>query len=186
MLHRGMSKHEIEEILEGKGDFVQIDYLTKFMNEEMSFDLKKFICFKLAEIYERKGMLNDAAIMFEDIALISIAFSEKIKYYVKVAELYIRVGFFDKAYSAMKKALNQGNEQQKYEVYFTIKGFYMRQAEIYESELKRNHAAKIYEKLLNMNINDFEKEEIKEKLLGLYEKLGKFKEYSALKEHSKL
>lgn len=181
-----MSKSEIEETLEGKGDYVQIDYLTKFMKEEMSFDLKRFVYAKLAEIYERKGMLNDTAKMFENIALISIAFSEKIKYYVKVAELYIRGGFFDKADIAMKKALNQGNEQQRYEIYFTIRNFYKKQAEIYEGELKRNHAAKIYEKLLEMNLNDFEKEEIRKKLMGLYEKLGKFKEYSILKEHSKL
>lgn len=186
MLHRGMSKSEIEEELEGKGDFVQIDYLTKFMLEKMGFDLKRFVCFKLAEIYERKGMLNDAAKMFENIALLSIAFSEKIKYYVKMVELYIRAGFFDKADSAMRKALNQANEQQKYDIYFSIKDFYKQQAEVYEKELKRNHAAKVYEKLLEMNISDFEKEEIRKKLLNLYDKLGKFKEYSILEGHSKL
>ncbi|MCK5043977.1 hypothetical protein KAR52_03190 [Candidatus Pacearchaeota archaeon] len=186
MLHKGMSKSEIETELGGKGDFVQIDYLTRFMDENMSFDLKKFVCFKLEEIYERKGMLNDAAKMLGNIALISIAFSEKIKYYVKAVELYIRAGFFDKADSSMRKALNQANEQQKQDIYSIVKNFYKQQAEIYEKEFKRNHAVKIYEKLLEININDFEREEIKKKLLDLYEKLGKFKEYSILQGHSKL
>ena len=183
-----MSKHEIEEDLAGKGDFVQIDYLTKFLKEihNLNLDLRKFIYSRLAEIYERRGMLTNSAKMFDNLALISIAFSEKIKYYVKETELYIKAGFFDRADEAMIKALNQANEMQKHDIYFTIKDVYKRQAQVYEEERKRNHAAIIYEKLLEMNISGSEKQEIKEKLLELYEKLGKFREYSILKKEMNL
>ncbi len=176
MLNKDMSKSEIEEVLIDKGDFVQIDYLTKFLKENISIDIKKFVYLKLAGIYEKKGMLNDAAKMFDRIALISIAFSEKIKHYVKEAELYIKFGDFNKVDEAMKKAMNEANTIEKQDIYFAIKNFYKRQAEVYEKELRRNHAVRIYEKLLETNITESERQEIKEKLLVLYEKLGRFDE----------
>jgi len=187
MLNKNMSKHEIEEELSGKGDFVQLDYLTNFLKIEhhLDFSLKKFLYSKLAEIYERRNMLVDSAKMFDKLGLISIAFSEKIKNYVKETELYIKVGFFDRADEAMKKALNQANEMEKQDIYFAIKDFYKRQAEVYEKERRRNHALKIYEKLLEMNISDFEKQELKKKILELYEKLGKLKEYFLLKKEDR-
>lgn len=181
MLYGNISKSEIEKEIERKGDFVQIDYLTRLSKEKLPIDIKKFVCLKLAEIYERKFMLNDAAKMFDSIALVSVAFSEKIKNYVKEAELHIRAGDFDRSDESMKKAMNQANTIEKQDIYFTIKDFYKKQAERYEKEMKRAHAARIYEKLLEMNISDFEREDIKKKLLELYEKLGKFEEAKRLK-----
>lgn len=177
-----MSKSEIEKELEEKGDFVQIDYLTRFLKEGLGIEMKKFIYLKLAEIYERKGMFHNATKMFNDAALISIAFSEKIKHYVKEAELYIKSGNFEKADEAVKKAGSNANASQKAEILFAIKNFYKRQAEIYEKEKRRNNASRIYEKLLQMKLSENEKQEIKERLLELYEKLGKFKECSVLKK----
>jgi len=183
MLHKNISKHEIEEKLAGKGDFVQLDFLTNFLKTEhhLDFHLQKFLYSKLAEIYERVNMLVDSAKMFDKLAIISIAFSEKIKNYIKETELYIKMGFFDRADEAMHKALNQANEMEKQDIYFAIKDFYKRQAEVYEKEKRRNHALKIYEKLLEMHTSDVEKKEIKKKILELYEKLGKLKEYFILK-----
>ena len=182
MLYTGISKSDIEKEIEGKGDFVQIAYLTEILEGKILIDVRKFICLKLAEIYERKSMLNDAAKMFDNIALVSIAFSEKIKHYIKESELYIKAGIFEKADMAMKKAMNQANAIEKRDIYFIIKDFYKGRAEVYEKEMKRNHAAIIYERLLQMNITDLEKQEIKKKLLELYEKLGRLKEYFILKK----
>ncbi len=177
-----MTKSEIEKELEDKGDFVKIDRLTGFLKEPLSMDLKKFVYLKLAEIYERINMLNEAAKMYSNMASISITFSEKIHHLVKETELYIRSGAFDKAEESMKRANAQANSREKEEIYFTVKDFYKKQAEICERELKRNNAARTYEKLLEMNLNEQERKEIKEKLLVLYDKLGKRKEYDALEK----
>jgi len=176
-----MSKSQIEEVLREKGDFVKIDHLTKFLREELTLDMKKFVCLKLAEIYERVSMLDNAATMFHNVSLVSIAYTEKIKHHLKEAQLYIKARNFEKADEAMKKAMNQANASQKAEIVFEIKRFYKRQAEVYESELKRNNATKVYERLLQMNLSEQEKQEIKEKLLDLYEKLGRFKDVEMLK-----
>ncbi len=182
MLGNELSRSEVEEKLIGKGDFVQIDYLSRLLNQKLHRDTKKFVYLKLIEIYERKKMSNDIAKMYEGIASISIAFSEQIKNYLKATEYYIQAGFFDKADYSMRKALNDANSVEREEINFSIKEFYKKQAEEYEREIKRNHAAKIYEKLLEMSITDEERKEIKEKLMELYEKLGRLKEFYAMKK----
>ncbi len=177
-----MQKHEIEDFLSGKGDFVRIGDLNRFLKEPLTMDMKKFVYLRLAEIYEKIGMLMEAAKMYDNAGIIAIAFSEKIKHLVKESELYIKAGSFDRAEEAMKKAMNQANTVEKQDIYFAVKDFYKRQAEVYEKELKRNHAVRIYEKLLEMKISEMERKEIKERLLNLYEKLGKRREYLALEK----
>jgi len=182
MLKTGMTKSEIEGEISGKGDFVQIDALTIFLKEPLSMDIKKFVFIKLAELYEKTGMLKEAAKNHNNAARVSIPFSEKIKHFVKEAELYIRAGDFEKADEARKKALNEANSAEKSEIYITIKDFYKKEAGAFEKDLKRAHAARIYEKLLEMKISDFERKEISGKLLEMYDKLGKTKEYNILKK----
>lgn len=53
-MFNGISKSEIEEELQRKGDFVQIDYLTRFLESRISRDVKRFIYLKLAELYEKE------------------------------------------------------------------------------------------------------------------------------------
>ena len=178
-----MSKQEIEEFLKGKGDFVRMDHLSRFLDEKsLPIDKKKFVYQKLIEIYEQKGMFGDVAKMYRNIALISVAFSEKIKNHVKEAEFYVKAGFFEDADAAIKKSMGEANASQKAEISFVIKEFYKKQAEVYEKERRRANASKIYEKLLQMKISEGEREEIKKKLMDLYEKLGRIKEYFILKE----
>jgi tetratricopeptide (TPR) repeat protein len=114
--------------------------------------------------------------------MISIPFAEKIKYFVKEGELCIKAGNFQRADEAMKKAMAEANAIEKNDIYFTMKNFYKQQAETYERNLKRANAARVYEKLLEMKITDAERKEIKEKLLVIYDKLGKVKEYLILKK----
>jgi len=181
MLGSELSKSDVEMQISGKGEFVQIDNLNNLLKQRLHRDTKKFIYLKLIEIYNKRKMFNDVAKMYEGLAGICIAFSEQIKNHIKATEYYIQAGFFDKADYSMRKALNEANSVEREEIIFSIKEFYKKQAEEYERELKRNHAAKIYEKLLEMNISDLERREIKEKLMELYEKLGRLKEFYAMK-----
>jgi tetratricopeptide (TPR) repeat protein len=80
----------------------------------------------------------------------------------------------------MRRAMEEVTIVKKADIYGDIKDFYKKQAEVFEKESKRNHAIKVYEKLLSLKISDIERNEAKAKLLGLYEQLGKFRESSAL------
>jgi len=176
MLNKNMNKQEIEEFLNTKGNFMQIDYLKRFLNESPPLDKRKFALLKLTEVYEKLGMCRECAQMFHNLAMISITFADKIQCHIKEAEICIRGGFFDLADKAMNKAMSEANSRQKKEVYDEVVRAYKEQASIYEAEVKRNSATRIYEKLLSMNLSDLEKQEIRGKLIYLYERLGKFKE----------
>lgn len=181
MLKRGMSKSEIEKELAGKGDFVQLDYLIAFLKEDLPTDVRKFVMLKIAEIYEAKMIFGEAAKIYNNLAVFSVPFSDKIKYHVKEAESHIKSGNFREADYATSKAMNQANAFQKNDIMLSVKQFYRKQAEAYEKSMRRSNATKLYEKLLELATTETEKKEIRTRLLGLYEKLGKFREYNALK-----
>lgn len=182
MLTKEMTKVEIESYIKGKGDFVQIDHLTRFLtNKNIPSDKRRFVYEKLAEIYERKRMFVEASKCYNTIAISSVTFSDKIKNHVKEAEMHIKGGTLEYVDDAVKKAMTEAPQPERERIYSSIKEFYKKQAEAYVNEQRRNQAMKIYEKLLQMSISDQERVEIKTKLLDLYEKLGKVKEYFTLK-----
>ncbi len=176
-----MRKSEIEDFLKGKGDFVQIDHLTRFLKSNVPMETKKFIYQKLSELYEKRGMLTEAAKMQDNAAIASLPTAEKLKLHIKETELYIQAGQFTRADEAMKKIFTLANATERNEIYIRIKEFYKKQAAVYDKEKRRNNAAKMYEKVLEMKISEGERQEIKEKLLVLYEQLGRVREYMTLK-----
>lgn len=182
VLKPGMTKSEIEQFLNGKGDYVQIDHLGRFVKEPIALETKKFVFLKLAALYEKAKMLNDAAKMYDNAAELSIPFAEKIKHHMKETALYAKTGSFDKVELAMRKALGQANSREKEDVHASVKMFYKEQAKTCEAELKRNQAVRFYEKILEMRISEQERREIREKLLELYKKLGKVREYQAMEK----
>ena len=171
-----MAKSEIEKEIAGKGTFVQIDWLSRFLKEPLTMDMKKFIFLKLAEVYERINMFKEAAKMYDNMANLSITFVEKIKHYMRSVEAYVKGGDVAGSEEAMKRAMSQANSVQREEIYQQTLRLYKSQAEIFEKNMKRVNAMQTYEKLLEMRIGDLEKREIRERLRGLYEKLGRLKE----------
>jgi len=181
MLDKSMSRSEIDEELRGKGDFVQIDYLSRFLEQRPPTHKKKLAFAKLLEIYESKKMFNDSAKVYDSLAILATSKQERIDYLVRGIKSYIQGENFEEADSILRNAMGEATIIKKEEIYDSIKNFYKKQAEIYEKESKRNHSVKIYERMLGMRMSDEERREIKEKLLELYEKLGKFRESSILK-----
>lgn len=177
-----MSKSEIEKELLNKGTFVQIDYLTAFIKEDIPTDIRRFAMLKMTELYEKSMMFREVAKIYNNLALLVTPFSEKIKYHIKEAEALIKLGESREADYAMQKAMTQANTFEKNDIIFNIKQFYKKQAEVFEKEMRRNNAAKMYEKLLELSSTDTEKRAVRMKLMELYEKLGKFREYNALKD----
>lgn len=182
VLRQDMTKSEIEQFLKDKGDYVQIDHLGRFIKEPIAMDTKKFVFLKLAELYEKAKMLNEAAKMYNNAADLSIPFVEKIKYHIKEAELYVKVGAFERVEQAMKRAFSNANSKEREEVQASVKQFLKAQAGLLEKEAKRNQAIKFYEKLLEMRILETERQEIREKLLELYRRTGKLHEAMTLEK----
>ena len=175
-----MTKVEIENELKGRGNFVQIDSLGRFLKEPIALETKKFVFLKLAELYEKAKMFNEGAKMYGSAGDLSLAFAEKVKHYLKETELYVKAGSFDRVENAMRKAINEGNAKDKENIQISVKMFFKEQAQLHEKELKRSNALKYYEKMLEMKLSDQERLEVREKILDLYKKLGKITESRAL------
>jgi tetratricopeptide (TPR) repeat protein len=168
-----MSKSDIEKCLSSKGNFIKIDYLTKFLKGDIPMDVKKFAYLKLAETYESMRLFADAAQIFQNLSSLSLNINEKRRNFLQSAKFYILAGEFVKADELIRRAMSHANLSDKVIIYDDIKKFCKNVAQDYEKELKRNHASKIYEKILEMRISDSERKEIKERLNEIYEKLGK-------------
>ena len=183
MLDKNMSKSEMENVLDEKGDFIQIDMISKFLDHSIGLkrDTKKFLFIRLAEIYERRLMINEAAKMYDNLGILVISYSEKIKYFLTEAKLFISKGEFQRADEAMKKAMSQANSTERENIYFEVKNIYKELARKYEENMMISHAMRIYEKLLEMRLDSSERKDVKEKLLGFYDKLGERQKYSILK-----
>jgi tetratricopeptide (TPR) repeat protein len=182
MLRKEMTKVEIEKEINNQGDYVQIDNITRFMRENIPTDIRKFVSLKLVVIYERRNMFADAAMIYEKLVEISVLRTDKVNYFTKAAECYIRAGFFDKADLDVKKANSEATAIEKTKITNSIRDFYKNQAQIYETERRRDRAVKTYEKMLTLNYSDAEKKEINQKLSVLYKSLGRVEQYMAIQK----
>lgn len=181
-----LTRKEIEARFNEMGDYVKMDYLSSCLKNPIDFDTKKFVLVKLAGLYEARKMFADAGKTMKSAAEINTEIQTKIADFVKAAELYIKGGNFDLADVCVKKAISFANEKQKREVKESIKEFYKTQARFYLNNEKRNQALLAYEKLFSSELDEKERGEIVDKLLELYERLGKMERVSCFKEENRL
>lgn len=184
MLRKDLKKAELDELLEGKGDFVQIDYLNRFLKLFPPIAMRKYAYLRLAKVYLEKRLFEDAAKMFSNAAINSLTFKEKNESYMKEAKCYIKAGKFESSSKALRKAFSEANEKERNEMAREIINYYKKEGESLEKEGKPGAATTLYERLIRMRLPEEEKSEVKEKLLSLYKKLGKIKEYNFLKSLS--
>jgi len=173
-------KKEIEDKLKLLSPFLKLEFLEKKLKQTETFDVKRFIHLKLAELYEEKRMFIEAARNIENAADIAITFREKREEYMKCLKIYIKAGDFQKTDIVFAKALSCGNEEEKKKMKEERKEYLREEAERLEKEGKNNNALKVYEVLFRI-LNEEEKIKLKEKLIFLYEKLGKIREANSLK-----
>lgn len=178
---RTVTKRELEERLKTVGDYVKMDLLSSALKKQLDFDTKKFVLLKLAEIYESRKMFSEAAKMIRNAAEINSTYEGKMNDFMKSCTLFIQAGNFAEADVSFTKALGCATELQRGRLKTTRKEAYAAQAKEYLSRDRRSHAVEAYEKLLSFELLPDERKEAQNALLLLYEKLGKVKEYYALK-----
>ncbi len=181
MLVKEKSRREIEEKLKGLGNYVKIDYLLSCLKQPIDFDTKRFVLLELAKLYKEKKMYLEAGKMTQAAAPINTAFKGMISDYILAAEMFVKAGNFDNADITFEKAIGCASDEQRFEIKQVKIDLYKNQAEHYFKNDKRSSAVIAFERLLTLNVTENERREVQEKLLGLYEKLGKIREYYSLK-----
>jgi tetratricopeptide (TPR) repeat protein len=183
MINReSVTKKEIEVKLANSGDYVKMDYLQRCLKMQLDFDTKKFVLTKLSNIYEGRKMFLEAGKMIRNSADINATADSKFNDFVKSLELFIKAGSFDEADITYKKALAMANARQKVELKIKMKDLYKFQVNELLSRDKRKHALEVYEKMLALDLNPIERKEIQGSMMGLYQKLGKIREYSEMEK----
>jgi len=176
-----MTKSEIEEAIRDKGDFVKIDYLNRYLKKVDSLEMKRFILLNLASVNESRGLFNDAIKNVSAAGDISITFREKRDLYMKEVALWIKISDFMMAEKAFNKTLSYGNENDKLEIYSLYEETFRAIGKNYENQGKLRKALEVYDRLFNIVKIPQKKEEVKNKLLDIYSKLGRTREYNRLK-----
>lgn len=164
------------------GDYVKIDYLQRALGSGLDFDSRKFALLELSRLYEGKGMYSEAGKMMKNAAEINTTFKAKLQDYMKSVELYVRSGLYQDADFVFAQALALATDREKPELKIAMKNYYLTNARSYLKADKRTPARKIYEKLLTLDLNPSEKQEVQKELLTLYERLGAIRDYYKLKE----
>ena len=159
----------------------KIIYLESALNViRFDFETKRFLWKRLSGLYEERKMFERAAKAMSNKAGMEVSFREKIDSYVTAAELYSRVGKIEDADEMFVRASRDANAEQKMKVKLARKNIYLISAKELEGKGKKASAVKFYEKLIKMNLEDIEKNEIKNKLLVTYKALGLFREMKLL------
>tara|TARA_Y100000310_G_scaffold171786_2_gene171965 strand:- start:8480 stop:9043 length:564 start_codon:yes stop_codon:yes gene_type:complete len=169
---------EIEEKLTSMNtDLNKINYLESALKEQgFSFEIKRFIFEKLSEYYGGRKMFERAAVAMSNKASLEISSKDRVNSYLNAAELFSRTGKIDDAEEMFIRAGRDVSSIEKMKIKLARKNIYMVFAKELEEKGKKVNAAKFYERLIKMNLEEFEKKEIKEKLLSTYNSLGLFRE----------
>lgn len=176
------TRREVEAKLAKVGDYVKMDYLANCLKMNLDFDTRKYVLTTLSKIYESRSMFSEAAKLMRWSADINTTYDGKINDFMSSVELYIKAGAFDESDVSFNKALVLANQNQKNEVKNKRKLMYAAQAKEYIRKDRRKHAMETYEKLLTLDLGPNEKRDVQNVLLGLYEKLGKVRDFYTMKK----
>ncbi len=174
------TKEAINDELSKLSDFSKIYYLERLIHEKKDLALKKYCHNKLAVIYLDKGMYSKAAENVEAIARMAVTYDEKINALMKEIKLLVQGADYQKAEAVLDKTLSIANPLRKIELRKEFVRIYKERAEEFERDMKRGSALQLYERIYKLG-DEIDKKEAREKLLVLYQRLGKLQDYNRLK-----
>ena len=174
-------EHTIEQVEARLGSMNtalnKINYLESVsVVSGLDLETKRFVWKSLSDLYVERKMFERAAKSMASKAGVEVTSKDRIDSYITAAELYAKAGKVDDADNMFVRAIRDINPQDKVRVVLARKNIYLASAKDLESKGRKASAVKFYEKLLKMNLEDFEKKEIKFKLVNTYKALGMFRE----------
>jgi len=172
---------EVEEKLRSMtSDLSKISYMESALKGNMTFDVKRFLYDRLAEIYSGRKMFDRAALAVANKIAITITFREKIETYLRAGELFAKAGRVIDAEHMFNKALGEANVSEKEVIRKKAKETFLIEAQDLEKAGKRATAIIFYERLLGMGLIEQERQTIKQKIIPVYKALGEFAKARAI------
>lgn len=167
---------EIEEKFNSiRTDLIKLEYLESVLKKgDISIEIKRFAYSNIAELYESRLMFDKAGHAMSMLAGYQTTYREKIDSDINAAEYFARGMKIMLAEDMFLRAMRESNVEQKKKVEMARKNIFMAVAKELESKRKMNYAAKFYEHLLTLKLDELDKELVKGKLVEYYKRIGKF------------
>lgn len=161
----------------------KIVYLESALRVSASdFEVKRFLWKELSRLYGERKMFERAARALENLAGLEPMWKDRMDSYVEAARMFCYVGKIEDAENMFIRAARDAGRADKEKVKLARKNVYLSSANELEKKGKRASAAKFYEKLIKMKLDETERLEIVEKLKVSYKALGMFREARMLGE----
>jgi hypothetical protein len=161
-------------------DFGKVSYLESALTQSFTFDVKRFLYTKLAEVCEQKKMYEKAGRALLNRTTIEVTYRERISTFIKSAEMFVKAGKLEMANQTFLKAYAEGNSQEKTMIKQKMVDTIKACADEAEKTGRKQVVIPYYIKLLEMPIGEQERQQIKQKLISAYKTLGKFAEVKSL------
>ncbi len=181
-----LSEEDIRAKLKTLSPILRQEYLENLLSRlNLDPSIKLLASRELVELYVRRGLYYNAAKIMESAAISFPSLSVKKDIYKQAGILHLKAGNFLNAEDCFKKSLENALEKERPFLRKEFENIFVAEAEFLESKGRKQKACEMYEKILRSDIDEYLKKKISERLLSLYEKLGKLREYFDLRESLK-
>lgn len=156
-------------------DLTKMEYLESVAKvPDMAIEIKKFCYENLGKLYDRRLMFDKAAKAMFLKAGYDVTYREKVDSLILAGEYNVKANNLLAAEDMFARAMREGNTEQRVKVELARKNIYLAVGADLEKKSRMNYAAKMYEHLLTLKLDDLEKSLIKKKLLDYYKRVGRF------------
>lgn len=162
-------------------DELKAEFIENCLKKKLDHSVKKNIHIKVADIYDKKRWYTNAAAHIAAAISCTDVYREKMNLYIRLGQLNIKDNKHIFARDAFKSAMDFANSEERRKIGNDIKNLYLNEASSLDANGKWRQAALIYEYSLDL-LTDAEKKAIKQKLVILYEKLGRIKDSMRMKK----
>lgn len=149
------------------------EFLETVLKKPVALDVKMAALTALADLFIEKKWFSLAARNYCYAADLANTFREKMDLYFKGGVLYLRSGDYVAAEDNFRKVLVLSASKDKETLKQKILTLYFEHAGEYEKERQYTKAIAAYNRILMMNLPLQKSNEIREKLVMLYEKIGR-------------
>ena len=164
----------------------KIEYLEVEIRKELSQELKKDACVLIAQLYESKKWWGNSAKNYQIAADLAVLIPEKMNLLFKTGELYMMAEDYFSSDDYFRRAMGQASSRERADMQKKIFSMYLSMAQQYESTKNNTKAITIYNRILSLPGYPFsECQKIRDKLIVLYEKIGKPFEANQIRSHIK-
>ncbi len=177
------SEDDIRTRLKTLSPMLQQEYLENLL-KRLSLDPNiRLLCSReVTELYVRRGLLAAAAKTMESAAAFIQNPNHRRDIYKQAAVLYLRAVSLQLAEDSFRKSLENASERERPFLKKEFEQIHLTEALAMENSERRAKAVEVYERMLRSNPDPLLQKKINERLVVLYEKLGRIRDHLNLRD----